>query len=330
MPGVEDVDDPGSLQSEDELDSATLLIPKSDGLHNNWLDECTSSLNGTACKVDELEEDLELPLESDGWQVNTSNIKLRKKVGDHSSFSKRVKNLAKGGGFSREHIEKLLGELSKKPLGGKEHEVDSAAFMDTGLDADRARTHQSLPTSISFSTFLFGASDIANLSDAGSDLQSRICTRDEDLGETLDSIFSVVSPQRTTRRTFSRFSDNSVGSPRRSSETDGGAQNHGTPEKGGRIAALLNPDESPTPAATHSSLNELLSASLESLPQVSSIGHEQLLSKDQQYPVRVTQRSILGIVEEKIIAADGTVSYVKRAMTNPVQISRKYGFSCQR
>jgi len=67
-----------------------------------------------------------------------------------SKFNKKVSALAETSHFSRERIKTLLGELSSTPLGD-------------------VASEEVVQTSPSISTFIFGASDIGNMSDFGSE-----------------------------------------------------------------------------------------------------------------------------------------------------------------
>lgn len=174
VPGDENIGD-------SDPDSPTLLLGNR-SCHDGWL--TGDDPNEEACAM--FEEKVDLPSESDGWEVLTMNIDLHKKLmqrttssgSSHSTFSKRVSDLAKKSRFSRERIEQLLGELSSSPLGDVAREELAREFIARQTSAesdDRVSTRQSL---VSFSTFLFGASDIGNSSDLGnsSDIASRAPT----------------------------------------------------------------------------------------------------------------------------------------------------------
>jgi hypothetical protein len=114
------------------------------------------------------------PQMSDGWHVSTHSITLRKKAFDprRSSFKKKVKTAAKHSQFTKEHIENLLGDLADKPLGGSsEHEMKTPEETSPTEEPQSQRTTeetQRYPSQLSLSTFLFGASDIGNMSECGS------------------------------------------------------------------------------------------------------------------------------------------------------------------
>jgi hypothetical protein len=163
-------------------DTPTLLLGNR-ATNNAWHEEVNDE-GGMACS----EEQVELPTASDGWEVLTLNIDVHKKAmrsdSGCKSFSKRVSSLAANSCLSRERIDKLLGELiPATPLGTIASNELRNEQEAGALEADaRAGTQQTVPTILSFSTFLFGASDVGNMSEIGSDFAStsRVPTLSED------------------------------------------------------------------------------------------------------------------------------------------------------
>mmetsp|Transcript_107044 Transcript_107044/g.194822 ORF Transcript_107044/g.194822 Transcript_107044/m.194822 type:complete len:734 (-) Transcript_107044:99-2300(-) len=209
-----------------ETHSDTFGSPKVD----NWLAEEPTAgdlvKNGSEEALDGAP--LEIPQASDGWQVLTHQINLVKKAvkgtppsrksSKSTIFTKKVKSLAKNGPFTREQISKLLGELSDKPLGGGDDEFELNSVRNNHNNTTTTLT--SFPTQLSLSTFLFGASDVANMSDCGSALDSlatnsRMPTYQEmgdfDLNATVSSTEDAqrILATRSSRRSGSRWSDSS-------------------------------------------------------------------------------------------------------------------------
>jgi hypothetical protein len=175
----------GGLDDDTEAvldpDTPTLLLGNRATNNNRWLDEEHPEEN-----MGESEEQVELPEASDGWQVFTHNIDMQKKVmrsgGSLSkSFSKKVSALAANSRFSRERIDKLLGELiPATPLGVNASTEQFKEREAIAYEEDaRIGTYQTVPTILSFSTFLFGASDVGNMSEFGSESASRVPTLSE-------------------------------------------------------------------------------------------------------------------------------------------------------
>jgi hypothetical protein len=129
-----------------------------------------------------------LPRATDGWEVSTHNILLRPKqrpdVGKTvQRFSKKQKRLTTGSQFSDDHIGKLLGQLSGNPFGHEPRGPDASRATAGAVD-ERVSTFDRIPSLFSWSTLLFGSSDVANMSDC--DLISPRLTFD-----------AIVSPKRT-------------------------------------------------------------------------------------------------------------------------------------
>lgn len=112
---------------------------------------------------------------SEGWVVQTSDMTLQRRAGGApgANFTKRVKRIARESAFTCEKVVSLLVGLPESSLQGEELQVP-------------ASTRQ--PTTLSFSTFLFGASDIGNVSDLG---DSRHSTETCLLGSSLACVEST-------------------------------------------------------------------------------------------------------------------------------------------
>lgn len=118
----------------------------------------------------------EPPKASDGWEVKTHAITLGSKVGGGSMsiFTKKVTMLLKNSKFSKEQVERLLGQLSDRPLGGRDDEGDPAAMQLQAASLDQRSNMPGL-TSASLSTYMFGASEFgthSEIPDFGSDVGS--------------------------------------------------------------------------------------------------------------------------------------------------------------
>eukprot|EP00429_Kryptoperidinium_foliaceum_P039613 CAMPEP_0176176672 /NCGR_PEP_ID=MMETSP0120_2-20121206/90492_1 /TAXON_ID=160619 /ORGANISM="Kryptoperidinium foliaceum, Strain CCMP 1326" /LENGTH=1030 /DNA_ID=CAMNT_0017514717 /DNA_START=86 /DNA_END=3175 /DNA_ORIENTATION=+ len=106
----------------------------------------------------------EPPKASDGWQVETYDLVLRSKSRPTTAtevFTKKMSSLVKNSKFSREQIERLLGELSDKPLGDTDESINTLAMQA------RTRVDTTGRTSTNVSTLLFGASEFGTHSEIG-------------------------------------------------------------------------------------------------------------------------------------------------------------------
>lgn len=186
----------------------------------------------TAARMDDVPL-VELPEASDGWQVHTQHIELCRKGETTASkdktssrFTKRVKTLAKNTSFSKERITTLLGMLSEKTLGGEEFSGKNLDRGEEDLSPQRdsrskTTTANSFPTMVSFSTFIFGSSDVANMSDCGSlNLSPSPTFTKQELEDLMKAQpASPTSPKRHTPRRSDSFS----------SERDSLAKHHLSP-----------------------------------------------------------------------------------------------------
>jgi len=138
------------------------------GNDNEWV-ATSSVLDDPLLYSTESSRDLKLPRPSDGWEVLTHKIKVRSKDGSEkkrtSRLSKKLKTLTQGSQFSHDHIEKLLGQLSDKPLSSSERKCDACEICEQSP----VGTFDRIPTTLSLSTYLFGSSDVAS-SECDSDL----------------------------------------------------------------------------------------------------------------------------------------------------------------
>eukprot|EP00928_Gymnodinium_smaydae_P080153 TRINITY_DN63920_c0_g1_i1.p1 TRINITY_DN63920_c0_g1~~TRINITY_DN63920_c0_g1_i1.p1 ORF type:complete len:406 (-),score=72.50 TRINITY_DN63920_c0_g1_i1:65-1282(-) len=100
----------------------------------------------------------ELPAQADGWKVQTYDITSWQRVGG-SSFGKRLKIFSKHSAFSKERIEELLGQVLDSSLGGQN--LDHGNGGNGGAGGGQTDQERSA-TSISLSTYLFGASQMGD------------------------------------------------------------------------------------------------------------------------------------------------------------------------
>eukprot|EP00928_Gymnodinium_smaydae_P026588 TRINITY_DN20829_c0_g3_i1.p1 TRINITY_DN20829_c0_g3~~TRINITY_DN20829_c0_g3_i1.p1 ORF type:complete len:665 (+),score=108.14 TRINITY_DN20829_c0_g3_i1:68-2062(+) len=151
----------GSQQAEGELFAGLLptLQAAPAGPREPMRDAWMSEAFGETCAADM--QQVELPLASDGWQVQTRQVELRPRV-EHSMsrLEKRLQAMLKNSQWSRTQIERLLGGLGDEPLGVE---------LGAGDGANRMSHH------FSYSTYVFGQSE-----------------RDEDLGESFASDLSMT------------------------------------------------------------------------------------------------------------------------------------------
>lgn len=73
--------------------------------------------------------DLELPKESDGWQVQTINLTTKMKEEGSIAFTKRAATLSKHTAFSQKQIEKLLCSLSDAPFGASFEQLSESTML---------------------------------------------------------------------------------------------------------------------------------------------------------------------------------------------------------
>jgi len=149
-----------------EVGSFQQLVPVT--RRGNWTEEDKGKGNQV----------LHQPKASDAWEVVMEGVSVRKREGA-GKFRKRLRDLAARADFTVDKVEQLLGEMGDKPLGGdEEHCVSSAAFAAGAAGNGGAPI---VPTCCSFSTYLFGSSEIGEDGRCGSfseisDVQST-CSR---------------------------------------------------------------------------------------------------------------------------------------------------------